>query len=644
MKKTSLIAKLALGLLVAIFVLASCADEVNVKKNTSYAIGGTTDGTGSKGLFADYGKLNENDYVWFYKTSVSNFEGTPAVKEHQTKWTTYSNYSNRDLIVGLKGGQTFSLGDWTLELWAYTSNTAIVDDSRLSTATGLAYYGKAYFSVLVDDVKGNVITTTDFVNADGSDGYKVYVPMQYVDTHDFDTTDTNFHGNNGVINYAFNNVITFGVEHGAKYDTPEGDYIANQDSLYDWFKYTTITSLERGDEWGKKDNLSHETIDIDNTSYTNFSAKPGTYSIETLYDGLGVYYKVVDTVDIHSNKAVKVTGNFENRVNKTFRVYFHDGKIFNADGTVNTPSQTTFTGLIDAINAKYNAEEGTDFFDGSEDYNGSGIMVPYKDYTFEDDLILPAQKSTTNSDFKKGYGFWGWYLTDSNWDVLDTEVSRTNWNTATFTSFVRTSGTTQTIFVTQSNENLTSTADHDFETAYGLTMLQNSAYDQNTSYSGLWLSADYKYEIHLYARWVELTKQVGAHTTNSDNITLYDAKFNAIGQDGYVHLTIVEGLDTVQGWTSFSDLKFYEKVSDGKIYSTTTSFDAGTAYKEYSIDGWYGDGENDTDVMVITNEGILARKSAGVSRFIDDNGNWVSQNGQEVKFYAHWQSRDKIKE
>lgn len=604
MKKTSILVKLALGLLVALLVFVSCSDEATVKANTEVTIGATFD-AGSKGLSADYGTLNPAVYYWFYKTSVTDAQGNPEVVTAQRSWTA-------DGSAGLTGGQKFSIGKWELELWAYTGNT---------TATGLAYYGKAKFEVGIDGVTGNVTTTSDFSNADGSAGYKVYVPMQYVDQENFDN-DVEFTDYQGSLEYDYLGVTLSN-------DATEAAY----DAKYGFKHYTTITKL--GDTttvWAANDD-TNVVGDTTGSSYTLMTADAGTYSITTLYDSLGVFYKVTDTVDIHSNKTVRVTGNFENRERKTFRVYFHDGKILNSADNVSVSSTNAFSGDVSKINSIYNAEFGSDFFDGVETTGTD--EVPYKDYLFEDVVVLPYVNSTTDTSFKSGFGFWGWYTTDSTWHITDVcNTSETSGSKIrTNGTVINTTATSQTIFVDQ-----VSGADADFEAAYGLTVAQTSADDANSAYAGAWTSSAYKYEIHLYARWVELVKTVGAFTTPSDNITLYDTEFGKIGQDGYVQLSIVEGVDRVQGWTNYDALKFYVGKNDGKAYATT---DTNQEYTEYFIDGWYtnGDGTADGKILVITNDGTLARYSDSVETYIDKNGNWKGQ-GHEVKFFAHWSTRD----
>ncbi len=645
MRKTSLIARLALGLLVLVFALASCADDgatVAKSANTAVVIGaGTTPNSNTKGLVADYGRLTETDYFWFYKTTVTNYEGTPAYKGEQTAWPTDPEHSK-----GLNGGIVYSLGDWTLELWAYTSAS---DD--FASGEGLAYYGKANFTVSVDRVSGNVVTTTDFYNADGTEGYKVYVPMQYVDLENNDD-NIPFTGENGTIDYAFDAVVM-----SLKDDNPKHEYYVGQDGVYDWFKYSTITDLKTGDSvW---DYESDYFQDVDNeTSYTSYSGAPSSYQIETLYDSLGVFYKLVDTVDIHSNKTVKVTGSFETRSNKTFVVYLHDGKIFNADGTVNTDSSIGFTGKLDALNA-HSSGTTWELADYTTDTDGSAsetvtVSIPSAVYTFEDEMFLPYLETTTDTTFKDGYGFWGWFLTDTDWHVTDTNYADVEGND--LESRVRNDvsvydiwdghNTTQSIYVATA-------AEDDFEAAYGLCITQTDVRDKNTSYSGLWESSEYVYEIHLYARWVELTKTVGAYTTNLDYIDLYDAEngmFNAkTGYgDGYVHYTIVEGEDHIQGFTSFADFTYYTIDSDPnqKKYRSTTdaAFTAGTAYTEHYIIGFC---VGDTSTLLLTNEGILVRESTGVEDYIQlvtvegglTKGVWKSQGGSRLICNAKWGSK-----
>lgn len=602
MKKTSLLVKLALGLLVALLVFVSCSDEATVKANTEVTIGATFD-AGSKGLAADYGTLDPAEYYWFYKTSVTDAQGNPEVVTAQRSWTTGTS--------GLTGGQKFSIGKWTLELWAYTGNT---------TATGLAYYGKARFEVGIDRVTGNVTTTSDFSNDDGSAGYKVYVPMQYVDQQNFDTA-VSFTDFQGSLEYDYLGVILSDDETKAAYD-----------AHYGFKHYTTITSLDDPATavWAANDDTNVVGATT-GTSYTSLTADAGTYSITTLYDSLGVFYKVTDTVDIHSNKTVRVTGSFENRERKTFRVYFHDGKILNSADNVSVSSTNAFSGDVSRINSIYNAEFGADFFDGVET-TGTDV-VPYKDYLFEDVVVLPYVNSTTDTSFKSGYGFLGWYTTDTEWHVYDSNTDLDTNKIRTSGTAINTTATSQTIFVDQ-----VSGTDANFEAAYGLTIAQASADDANTAYAGAWTSSAYRYEIHLYARWVELAKTVGVTTTASDNITLYDTEFGKIGQDGYVHLTIVEGVDHVQGWRNYDDLKFYVGKNDGRAYATTNT---DQEYTEYFIDGWYtnGNGNADGKILVITNDGTLARNSDNVQTYIDENGNWRRQ-GHEVKFFAHWSTRD----
>jgi hypothetical protein len=634
MRKTGNLVKLALGLLVVLFALASCADEVKSANNSTVSIGISTDPADSKGLVADYGKLTETDYYWFYKTSVTNAQGTPYVVESQTIWPSKAADGK-----GLSGSLTYGVGDWTLELWAYKTSDS-------NAGVGLAYYGKAKINVTVDKVYGNVIEATDIKSANGDNGYRVYVPMQYVDRENNDD-NVPFTGEEGTILYAYTSVTTF--------DKDSSDaliaYKGNQDAIYTWSRYTTISDIGSGTPVVKSQEGSHNLGQIDGVDYVSVTDLPSSYSIETLYDSLGVFYKVIDTVDIHSNKTVKITGNFENRTAKKFKVYFHDGKILNSNGSVNTSSTIAFTGDLTEITKAANKGDFKDF-DGTEEFldeTGTPTNVPYMIYTFEDDIILPWRASTTNSDFKKGYGFWGWYVTDTNWLITDTDWTTDTQNCGLFSNldFVRTSGTTQTIFVSQTSDGLEN-ADANFENAYGLLISSVSAADKNDPYTGVWNSADYVYEIHLFARWVELTKEIGAYTTNSDSLTLYDTKFGIFGGvDGYVHLTIVEGVDRVQGFTTYSELKFYS--TDGNLaYTTASSFTDGSTYTEYSLDGFYlygnpTDGKADTDYLLLTNEGVLSRNSNNVAKYIDEDGLWKSQNGTELYLVAHWRAVEKVK-
>lgn len=606
MRKTSLFVKFAFGLLIALFVFVSCSDT-GINKNNEVTLGVALNDS-SKGLSASYGAFDPADYYWYYKTTVTGYTGTPSTVEFQTLWTENGS-------TGLAGGQRFGIGTWTLELWAYKDDGT----GTASNAAGLSYYGKAQFKVSIDEVTGNVTEDPTLLNDDGTPGYRVYVPMQYVDGENNDD-DINFSGEPGKISYSFEDVATF-----------EGD-AADYDGNYDFTKYTTITSINDPSTplWVSEDG---DTEEIDTKNYTSFSALPGTYSISTVYDSLGVFYKVTDTVDVHSNKTVTVTGSFENRERKSFTVYFHDGKVLNEKDEEAYPSSDTFSGNISAINATYKEKEGVEFFDGVTEEG-----IPYKNYTFEDILVLPYVKTTTDTSFRENFGFWGWYTSDADWHISD------KCNTSESNGFkIRTSGTvvndaatTQTIFVDQVAD-----ADADFETAYGLTIAQVSEDDMNTAYAGPWDSADYVYEIHLYARWIDLKKTVGVSTSPSDMITLWDTRFGKLGQDGYVHLSIVDGVDKVQGWTGFDHLTFYVGKKDGKVYATTNS---DQAYTEYFIDGWYTNeaGSANGKILVITNDGTLARYSeenAGVQKFVKADGTWKYQ-GAEVMFYAHWSTKD----
>jgi hypothetical protein len=621
MRKTSFILKICFGLLIAAFVLVSCAAEVEEKETGAIVSFGFD--SKSKGLSATYGTLDPSEYYWFYKTSVTNAGGSAVVASEQTAWAKDGSGAP---AKGIDGYLSFVKGDWELNLWAY------LDAGK----TQLAYWGYTKFNVapngeITGNVSGSTIEQDDSVATAGFKGWRVYVPMQYIDLDDH---DGNSISQNGLIKYNFDGIVM-----------SENPDEAAFDGQYAWFKYTTITNL-------KTDSVVWDNAgSVDNTSesgFTSYSGIPAPYTVETLYDSLGVYYRIADTVDIHANKTVEVTGKFDNRIRKTFRIYFHDGRVIDPSGTAEfTSSSVYFSGDVDSVNERM----GENYFTGfDKSTSGSNILItPYKDYTFEDVIYLPYPASESDNSYRDGYSFWGWYLTDTDWNDSSKEYNVGFTTRTQHPSFVRSLEATVTSLTSQSIFVKNDTSDSDFVTAYGLTLSQFDNV-RTATYAGPWDStATDFYQIHLFARWVLNGGNLAIRTTTSDLINLVDSQNNRKKKiDGYAQISVVPGTKIIQTNVTLTDFNFYEDENGNIIEEKDWGSAPSGTYTYWFLDGFYIDKDSsvtdpeDGRTLVLTNTGILAPYSSDVSRFIDESGNWIKQS-LTVDLYAHWTSTEKTK-